>query len=112
MSEPIIISGTTGELGERRFCQFWGPFKVAGQETVECLASMESTVGAALTVNPQCPVEWHGQVWQAFELLVAGGIPEATHSVEWHFSTPRFTLIPVEVAPSDEVPLFEVGELA
>lgn len=112
MSAPIIISGTTGELGERRFCQFWGPFKVAGQVSTECLASMEATLGPALSINPQCPVEWHAHVWEAFELLAAGGMPEATHSIEWHFSKPTFTPIAVEVEPSDVLPLFEVGELS
>ena len=103
---PIIISGTTGETQDRRFAQFWGTVKVAGQDRMSCLASMEARVGSALSVDPQCPIAWHGQVWRAFELLTAGGLPEANNTVVWSFGRPTFTPIEVEADPS-EVALFD-----
>lgn len=92
MSAPIIISGTTGS--DRRFCQFWGPYKIAGRSRDECLASMSSSDG--LEVDSQCPPGWLTPVWEAYTLLVAGGIPVATHTVVWGFGRPTFSTIEVE----------------
>jgi hypothetical protein len=105
MNPPIVISGTTGELGERRYCQFWGPVRIAGLERDECLASMANSEG--LAINRECPQAWLADIWSAFTLILAGGLPEATHTVVWTFGRPTFTLIPNPVA-ADAAALFEL----
>ncbi len=105
MTAPIIISGTTGELSERRWTQYWGPVKIAGQERDECLASMANNEG--LVINRECPQAWLADVWAAFTLILAGGVPKATHTVVWTFGRPTFTLIPNPVA-ADAAALFEL----
>lgn len=105
MTSPIVISGTTGALNERRFCQFWGPYKIAGREQDECLASMSTSEG--LRIDAQCPQEWLAAVWDAFTFILAGGVPASTHTVRWNFGRPTFTLIETS-RPDPETTLFDL----
>lgn len=107
MTAPIIISGTTGEFNERRFCQFWGETKMAGVLGLQCLAATDSSTGG-LQLNALCPTEWHEQVWLAFRIVRDGGIPVATHAGVYNFGKPTFTAIPAVVA--DDTPLFDLED--
>lgn len=99
MSEPMIVSGTTG--GDRIFCQFWGEWKDPSRtvRTVD-FVTMDNTTGG-LRITSGCPREWLDAAWAAYRKVLAGTVPRPTHTITFdRHSQAIFTEI-VQRPPND-----------
>jgi len=90
MTLPIII---TGQIGERRFIQFWGDVKVAGITSPYCLVEISDPPWPRLRIDRDCPTEWLGVALDAFVDFNEGILPDPTHTVTFQYSKPMFELI-------------------
>lgn len=107
MTAPIIIAGITGAetTTPRRYVQFWGLAKVAGIQSMECLAEAADPDVTSLYIRNLCPPDWFPTIFAAFKKTMAGQPVEPTHTVAWGYGGPTFT----PISPADiPAPLFEL----
>lgn len=93
MSDPIILSGTTGS--GTRYVQFWTDAeKIMGHTVAYCQAEMNDGpefTPRLLVIRGSCPPLWVERVLDVFPGFLTGGEVPATHTVEWSFGVPTFT---------------------